>query len=112
MQNGFCNPWALEEAPTKPFKRRHEQKITMRIRDVPTEKLRVFWKGGLIEPNEPRGPAFLGSICDSTQAPPRSIKWNMLWRLRSFPDFVEPCLPSPIERPPAGPNWIHEIKHD
>jgi bifunctional non-homologous end joining protein LigD len=36
----------------------------------------------------------------------------MLWRLRSFPDFVEPCLPSPIERPPAGSDWIHEIKHD
>jgi hypothetical protein len=26
----------------------------------------------------------------------------MLWRLRSFPDFCEPCLPSPVERPPAG----------
>ncbi len=26
--------------------------------------------------------------------------------------FVEPCLPSPAKRPPAGPNWIHEIKHD
>jgi ATP-dependent DNA ligase len=36
----------------------------------------------------------------------------MLWRLRSFPDFVEPCLPSPVERPPAGSDWIHEIKHD
>jgi len=36
----------------------------------------------------------------------------MLWRLRSFPDFVEPCLPSPAERPPAGSDWIHEIKHD
>jgi len=36
----------------------------------------------------------------------------MLWRLRSFPDFVEPCLPSPVERPPTGPHWIHEIKHD
>jgi bifunctional non-homologous end joining protein LigD len=36
----------------------------------------------------------------------------MLWRLRSFPDFCEPCLPSPVERPPAGPDWIHEIKHD
>src|SRR5436853_4556297 len=36
----------------------------------------------------------------------------MLWRLHSFPDFVEPCLPSPAERPPAGPDWIHEIKHD
>jgi bifunctional non-homologous end joining protein LigD len=36
----------------------------------------------------------------------------MLWRLRSFPDFVEPCLPSPLERPPSGSDWIHEIKHD
>jgi bifunctional non-homologous end joining protein LigD len=37
---------------------------------------------------------------------------NMLWRLRSFPDFVEPCLPSQAERPPSGPDWVHEIKHD
>jgi ATP-dependent DNA ligase len=36
----------------------------------------------------------------------------MLWRVRSFPDFCDPCLPSPIERPPAGPDWLHEIKHD
>jgi ATP-dependent DNA ligase len=36
----------------------------------------------------------------------------MLCRLRSFPDFVEPCLPSPRDRPPAGPDWIHEIKHN
>jgi bifunctional non-homologous end joining protein LigD len=26
--------------------------------------------------------------------------------------FIEPCLPSPAERPPSGPDWIHEIKHD
>jgi ATP dependent DNA ligase domain/Transposase DDE domain len=24
----------------------------------------------------------------------------------------EPCLPRPAKEPPAGPNWIHEIKHD
>jgi hypothetical protein len=24
----------------------------------------------------------------------------------------EPCLPSPADKPPSGPNWIHEIKHD
>jgi bifunctional non-homologous end joining protein LigD len=33
-------------------------------------------------------------------------------RSRSSGGFVEPCLPSPAERPPAGSNWIHEIKHD
>jgi bifunctional non-homologous end joining protein LigD len=26
--------------------------------------------------------------------------------------FIEPCLPSPAERPPTGPGWIHEIKHE
>jgi ATP-dependent DNA ligase len=26
--------------------------------------------------------------------------------------FIEPCPPSPAPKPPAGPNWIHEIKHD
>src|SRR5262249_29664878 len=26
--------------------------------------------------------------------------------------FIPPCLPSPAERPPSGPGWIYEIKHD
>ena len=26
--------------------------------------------------------------------------------------FIEPCLPSPADRPPSGSNSIHEIKHD
>jgi ATP-dependent DNA ligase len=25
---------------------------------------------------------------------------------------LELCLPRPAERPPTGPGWIHEIKHD
>jgi ATP-dependent DNA ligase len=33
-------------------------------------------------------------------------------RSRGLTAFVEPCLPSPVKRPPAGSNWIHEIKHD
>jgi bifunctional non-homologous end joining protein LigD len=37
----------------------------------------------------------------------------MLLRLRPRPNgFIEPCLPSPAPKPPAGPGWIHEIKHD
>ena len=26
--------------------------------------------------------------------------------------FIEPCLPSKVARPPYGPLWVHEIKHD
>jgi ATP-dependent DNA ligase len=26
--------------------------------------------------------------------------------------FIEPCLPSRADRPPSGPEWIHEIKLD
>ena len=30
----------------------------------------------------------------------------------ALPAVIEPCLPSPGERPPTGPDWVHEIKHD
>jgi bifunctional non-homologous end joining protein LigD len=37
----------------------------------------------------------------------------VLLRLRPRPNgFIEPCLPSQAPKPPAGPGWIHEIKHD
>jgi ATP-dependent DNA ligase len=26
--------------------------------------------------------------------------------------FIEPCLPSPADRPPSGAGWIHGIKLD
>ena len=26
--------------------------------------------------------------------------------------FIEPCLPSSADKPPTGPDWVHEIKHD
>src|ERR1700757_1875575 len=30
---------------------------------------------------------------------------------QSLPSF-DPCLPRSADQPPAGPGWIHEIKHD
>jgi hypothetical protein len=36
----------------------------------------------------------------------------MLSRSPQPSGFIEPCLPSPADRPPDGPNWVHEIKHD
>jgi len=26
--------------------------------------------------------------------------------------IIQPCLPSPAKKPPSGPGWLHEIKHD
>jgi ATP-dependent DNA ligase len=28
------------------------------------------------------------------------------------PGFIEPCRPSKAPKPPSGPQWVHEIKHD
>jgi bifunctional non-homologous end joining protein LigD len=33
-------------------------------------------------------------------------------RTRCTSGHIDPCLPSPAERPPSGDGWIHEIKHD
>jgi hypothetical protein len=30
---------------------------------------------------------------------------------RPLPRLIQPCLPTTAARPPAGFDWIHEIKH-
>ena len=37
---------------------------------------------------------------------------DLLPSSRPFSNFIEPCLPRPADKPPAGRDWIHEIKHD
>lgn len=36
---------------------------------------------------------------------------NMLRIYSSTPPF-EPSIPTKADRPPSGPGWIHEVKHD
>jgi len=37
----------------------------------------------------------------------------MLFRhSKKRPGLIEPCIPTVASRPPAGPQWVHEIKHD
>jgi ATP-dependent DNA ligase len=36
----------------------------------------------------------------------------MLQRKDRVVGFIEPCLPSAAKTPPAGADWLHEIKHD
>ena len=31
---------------------------------------------------------------------------------RPMPDWIAPCLPTLVDRPPVGPEWLHEIKWD
>ena len=26
--------------------------------------------------------------------------------------FIDPCIPTLAAKPPSGPGWVHEIKHD
>jgi bifunctional non-homologous end joining protein LigD len=33
-------------------------------------------------------------------------------RTASLPIAFEPCIPTKADRPPSGPGWVHEIKHD
>jgi bifunctional non-homologous end joining protein LigD len=33
-------------------------------------------------------------------------------KVRSRSAFVAPCIPTRALKPPAGPEWVHEIKHD
>src|SRR5450759_2012633 len=39
----------------------------------------------------------------------------MGWRTKppmKRPGMIEPCIPTRASKPPVGPQWIHEIKHD
>ena len=44
----------------------------------------------------------------------------MLWRVRNSRGkpktapaaFIPPCRPTVSQRPPRGPGWVHELKHD
>jgi bifunctional non-homologous end joining protein LigD len=45
----------------------------------------------------------------------RNVSWRVSparWRLGARPGFIRPCEPAPIDRPPAGPGWLHEVKHE
>jgi bifunctional non-homologous end joining protein LigD len=34
------------------------------------------------------------------------------WRRNPPVGFIRPCEPALVDRPPAGPGWLHEVKHD
>jgi bifunctional non-homologous end joining protein LigD len=40
------------------------------------------------------------------------VKWHNSSRVTAAPGFIAPCLPTNTARAPAGPLWLHEIKHE
>ena len=43
------------------------------------------------------------------------ITWRVpapRWRRNRPVGFIRPCEPSLAARPPSGPGWLHEVKHD
>jgi bifunctional non-homologous end joining protein LigD len=48
--------------------------------------------------------------------PPTTCQFRgMLWRTGrppKRPGIIQPCIPTRVSKPPVGPQWIHEIKHD
>ena len=56
---------------------------------------------------------FVASAARTASHSASYLVFHMLLRtLQIPPGFVDPCLPSLADRPPSGPDWIHEIKHD
>jgi len=37
---------------------------------------------------------------------------TMLSRRVRTDGFIDPCIPTLAAKPPSGPDWVHEIKHD
>src|ERR1700722_8167260 len=42
----------------------------------------------------------------------QAVKFGPSRRGADLPQFVRPQLSQPVEKPPSGPRWVHEIKLD
>jgi bifunctional non-homologous end joining protein LigD len=40
------------------------------------------------------------------------MEWRNPAPKRRPAGFIEPCIPTQVAKPPVGPQWIHEVKHD
>lgn len=62
--------------------------------------------------SRPKGAAELARKAPSRTARPRSRTWPKGALEAAMPDFIEPALAKLKAKPPAGEEWIHEIKFD
>lgn len=40
------------------------------------------------------------------------MRWSSSSRVSPAPGFIEPCVPTPANRAPSGPDWLFELKVD
>jgi ATP-dependent DNA ligase len=53
-----------------------------------------------------------GRPCHPLREPPFSANVVAYCPAPKRPSIIEPCIPTLATKPPVGPQWIHEIKHD
>ena len=100
-----CSPWA-SPPQLRPWARTSKEPSSARERPPP--------RGLFLLPTAASARLLLAVGFDSRRRRPIFPAMSSLSsRTRSAPaGFIEPCLPSPADKPPSGANWIHEIKHD
>ncbi len=74
-------------------------------RPVGSDALRASWRAAF-RPAGNRLPCY-----DLLTMPQRPFGVFLRSRLRPT-GFIEPCIPTPADKPPTGAVWVHEIKHD
>jgi ATP-dependent DNA ligase len=64
-----------------------------------------------IQPPERRQARFRGIVATPRPGGERLFDRMLARRVRTD-GFVDPCIPSRALKPPSGPDWVHEVKHD
>jgi bifunctional non-homologous end joining protein LigD len=49
---------------------------------------------------------------DRAPGDPWKAYWQAPIRTPCSDGYIPPCIPTRAQRPPVGPDWVHEIKHD
>jgi bifunctional non-homologous end joining protein LigD len=89
------------------------------VEDVSKGKVKIWRKEGApppsprASPTSPRTPSARGRPAPHPDPLPASGERGLVrGKPAPLPAFVEPQLASPVDNPPAGAGWVHEIKFD
>jgi bifunctional non-homologous end joining protein LigD len=99
-----CHPLGSRHVQRPAMAPRPVQLVRQEGRNNPVGGAAMTWGSCLFRcSRKTRLPSF-----DFLFTPPMSLSE----RTRPGLGIIEACLPSPAKKPPSGPGWLHEIKHD